>query len=526
MPPLPPPAASAPLVPFSACHVWRQQRSFFETEGVNAWNGQVPFYITSNPYLAHAYATLILRFLQDCQAAAPSTGPFYVLELGAGSGTFAFHLLRRLAALREAGPFLPQGLCYVMSDLSAKNLEFWRQHAALAPFVAAGQLDFAQWDAEARGPLALEVSGRVLAAPQEGAPAPLVVVANYALDALSCDVFTVEEGQLGEVVVDPALALPPNEAINTFCNLLSLLAGARVREVPAGRFGSPLLAALLAERAAGAAPGAFLFPTGALACLEHLAALAGGRMLLLFADKGLPAMAQLDEESRLAAGLHGGSVSTLVDLDLAAAAARRLGGAAYLHQSEGIVTGALSFGADFVALRETGLALSQFMGSFNPGRLYDVLSYFEETKPRARLETLLGLFELTQWDPYVFDQFFDVLMASLPYADGRAVDRLVEQLPQIAAAVYVVPGGVDTYFNLASFLHRLSRFAAAKELYEASMAAFGETDTALFNLGLCLHGMGDDDAAIQAFERCLELTPDYIKARGWIAQIAHERGAG
>lgn len=35
------------------------QREFYKREGMEAWNWQVPFYVTSNPYIANSYASLI-----------------------------------------------------------------------------------------------------------------------------------------------------------------------------------------------------------------------------------------------------------------------------------------------------------------------------------------------------------------------------------------------------------------------------------------------------------------------------------
>ncbi len=49
--------------PFSECALWDMQRDFFVREGVNAWDHQVPFYITSNPSIANSTAQMLLRFL-------------------------------------------------------------------------------------------------------------------------------------------------------------------------------------------------------------------------------------------------------------------------------------------------------------------------------------------------------------------------------------------------------------------------------------------------------------------------------
>jgi len=45
--------------PLSQSVLWNFQREFYKREGMEAWNWQVPFYVTSNPYIANSYASLI-----------------------------------------------------------------------------------------------------------------------------------------------------------------------------------------------------------------------------------------------------------------------------------------------------------------------------------------------------------------------------------------------------------------------------------------------------------------------------------
>ena len=84
--------------PLSLSKLWNYQRDFYLKNSINAWVDKVPFYITSNPYIANSYAHIIIRFFQDIikNNSLPPTGPFYIVELGAGSGTFSFHLLNSI----------------------------------------------------------------------------------------------------------------------------------------------------------------------------------------------------------------------------------------------------------------------------------------------------------------------------------------------------------------------------------------------------------------------------------------------
>jgi hypothetical protein len=71
----------------SESSLWRLQRRYYETAGPEAWSSAtVPHYITSNPYIASAFADVILAFQRDVGE------PITVVELGAGSGRFSYLL--------------------------------------------------------------------------------------------------------------------------------------------------------------------------------------------------------------------------------------------------------------------------------------------------------------------------------------------------------------------------------------------------------------------------------------------------
>src|SRR5512133_2789896 len=78
--------------PLAQSSLWRLQRRYFDEAGIAAWSaGDVPLYVTSNPFIARTYAQTVAAFVRDgmtAQTIDPSQ-PLYVLELGAGSGRFA-----------------------------------------------------------------------------------------------------------------------------------------------------------------------------------------------------------------------------------------------------------------------------------------------------------------------------------------------------------------------------------------------------------------------------------------------------
>src|SRR5947209_9498405 len=103
--------------PFSSSHIWQLQDAYFAGRGVEAWRqGEVPHYVTSNPTIANSYAEIVLGFRRDRQRLAATPGPLTIIELGAGSGRFAFHFLRRLEALCAEADVPPTGFRYILTD--------------------------------------------------------------------------------------------------------------------------------------------------------------------------------------------------------------------------------------------------------------------------------------------------------------------------------------------------------------------------------------------------------------------------
>ena len=116
--------------PLSKSILWKLQRNFFEGQGIEAWRqGTVPHYITSNPFIASAYAKVVFGFIRDCRVVkGDSTNdsftpldpsqPIYILELGSGSGRFAYHFLKKFLGFYTRSVLKDTTFKYVMTDVS------------------------------------------------------------------------------------------------------------------------------------------------------------------------------------------------------------------------------------------------------------------------------------------------------------------------------------------------------------------------------------------------------------------------
>ncbi len=292
--------------PFGSSLIWRLVRRYFAERGVAAWQqGEVPHYVTSNLTIANAYAEIVLAFWRDRERLTPSGQnhePLTICELGAGSGRFAFHFLKRLAALCAESGIAPSAFRYVLTDMADANLAFWRRHPALQPFFASGVLDLAQFDVTRPESLALHVSGDTIA------PAtlhhPLVVIANYVFDSIPQDLFHIRDGEARQCLVSVSLDTDPAtlDAAETLARMKIDYEVAESAEAP---YEEPWLRHLLDFYRRALGDTHLLFPAEALRCLDHLAGLSREGLLVLSADKGEHSLAALEGKAPPGLARHG-----------------------------------------------------------------------------------------------------------------------------------------------------------------------------------------------------------------------------
>ena len=511
--PAPSPAPEATRL--STSDLWGRLRRFYERRGPRAWAiDGVPNHVTINPGMARRYAHVALRYAQDCRRLGQgATGPFPVVEMGAGSGGFGYRLHQALTGLRDTLDMDDLRLAQVMSDLAPSNLESWREQAGLGPLLASGAVAAVQFDAmacEAVGPVGREPT------------APPVFLANYLFDSLPMDLFRVTAGQLYEglamVEVPPDGDEPPD--------LSAVTVNWTYRPVTLPYYGDAALDATLADCLDQAQDDYWvLFPLGAMRCLARLRALVGGPMLVIAADLGSTRFPSfpLEEPCLIIPGAY---FYAPVDFALLAKYAARLDGHA-LHQARDRVLNIslFSFGIPFEDLRETRVAADIFFDMVSHSVIYDSMRHMLESGAPPSLPLFLDLAAAGSFDPVLFDGMVEALQAELRAGvhPPELWEQLVEILDRFVGNVFVTPGGADTVFHIASLLQELQDYPRALAFYAQSAALFGETPATLYNMGVCSYLAGDADEALARLSRVVALDPSHVLARGWIAQIEHDR---
>ncbi len=481
--------------PFAQSLLWDWQRRYFAQAGVDAWRqGPVPHYITNNPRMADSYAEIVFGFLRDrdrlAGAATTDAEPLHLLELGAGSGRFAFHFLRRLGRLCELGGVAPGRFRYVLTDVAERTVRFWREHPRLQPFLAAGLLEVAVFDLErADAPALLPVGGSLAQ--------PLVVIANYVFDSIPQELFHLDRGECRPCLV--SLAVDADPATLDAATLLERVQCRYERgpAAPQPAFAEPWLQELLAGyQRALTTETHLLFPAAALRCLERLRGLSRQGLLLLTADKGDHRLVSLQRKPPPGLVRHG-CFSLSVNYHAIKSYCERRGGLAMFpgarHAS--LDVGACLLVADAADHRETRLAYERHVRDFGPDDFYTVAAHARRTIGQMSVEDLLAYLRLGHYDAHQFARYLPRLLELAPRLERDQHRALNDAIDRVWDLYYPLGEEGDLADAIARLLYEMNDYRRALEYFGRSLELSGAKEDTLANLAACRQLLGREEQA-------------------------------
>ena len=452
--------------------LWRLQRNYFEQQGIEAWSsGAVPHHITSSPYIADAYARVVLGFLRDC-GALDCGQPVHIVELGSGSGRFAYSFLKKFLDLQRNSVLKTVPIRYVMTDFTESNIEHWRTHPSLVPLIEEGVLDLARFDLENDVQLELLNSGDVVSTGT--LRNPLIVISNYVFDSTPQDAFVAAGEQLFELLI--TLTTPQNESDVTDPDILSRIEiSADENPINGNYYEDPKWNRILLDYKRRLNNTSFLFPTSTLHCIKNLHRLSGGRMLVLSGDRGY----SRDEDLNLGRGtpalaLHG-SFSMMVDYQIIGEYCRQLG-ARVLHPARAsahLNISAFMFGNvpyDFI---ETRHAYAEAIEKFGPDDFFILKEPFEQLYDALTLDQILAFLRLSCWDHKRFRESLPALKKHLPEMSDSQKRQLHEAILKVWDSYLPIGEESDLAFDLGTFLLEMEFYEDAVEFLQRSVDLYG-----------------------------------------------------
>lgn len=499
----------------SRSRLWKLQRNFFEQQGVAAWSQDtVPHYITSNPFIANAYAKVVFGFLRDCYAAPSSldlSQPVYFIELGAGSGRFAYLFMKKFLGLYKRSVMSSVPFKYIITDLPQQNIDYWNSHPRLQAFVESGKLDFARFDATKDKEIQLVRSGEILCA--QTVKNPVVVLANYFFDSIPQDCFYIKDGQLYESLV--TLSTPQGERdMDDPAILDRVQMSYQNNPVTAAYYSDEDFNQLLGNYQQQLTDTSLLFPCFGLECIRNFRQLAGGRLLLLSGDKGYNREESLHYRGEPVINVHG-SFSMMVNYHAIGQYVQSQGGkvlhASHYHPSMSI--SAFLWGDRHQKYVEIAHAYEDAIEKLGPDDFFTLTGAIEKNYENFSTEEILAYLRLSGWDPNIMLGFFPILMSQMETADEVLNQEIYEAIGQVWDCYYPIGEQQDLAFYLGLLLGQMQYYGPALQYFQESLKMYGTDSMTLYNMGMCYYHLGERTAALDCTNQSLELFPEFEPAQ-------------
>jgi len=508
---------------FSKSKLWDLQRGYFEEQGIYAWVNQVPYFVTSNCYVAEGYANIAINFICDWVQKYPESKShlFYIMELGTGSGQVSFYINKKLHELKKTFRLDDIKICYVMTDFTSHNIQYWESHKAFKPYLERGELDFATYNMEnEKTNIHLIHANKKLTS--DLVKNPLIVFANYIFDTVSHDAFRIVDNQLQELRISlhtEASNMKNGRPVD----------GKKVDieyhncQIPGKFYDDEDFEAVLREYPKHLKNTYLLIPIGALKAVRALNKLSNSKMLMISTDKGYTRLQDLDNLGKPHIAFHG-SFSMMVNFHAIKSYVERLGGEVF-NQSprRGIKTIVCEFGFSLDDLSHLKYALEQHVERFAAA---DYFSLHQHIVGKGSVALDLGVIaahlKLSGYDPYVFHKLAKRIndgAAKVEYATQLALKNI---MPKIAENYYCMPKLHDTYFDIGLFFHLLKDYETALKYYKQSEECFGESYNICYNYGLCYYYTGDPVTALKYFKRASMINPNSKEAQEWMVYIGEQ----
>lgn len=493
-------------VRFSQSKLWEWQREYFNTAGVSAWSdGVVPHYITSSSYICKAYAGVVFGRLRDLANEGVS-GPVHLVELGTGSGQFAFHFLQHLTEL-FGGSVLEGKIAwkYVMTDFTESNIRFWESHNSLQPYVDAGLLDWAHFDCTTTEQLKLQLSGTVLKPSKK--QQPIIAIANYLFDTIPQDLFWVEDGKVEACKV--ALAVPAGMETMPPAELIAQVA-LRYEHEPADQnyYQDAQWNELLKAYATELNQTALLFPHEGLACIQRLAAIAGQQLTVLSGDKGYVLNTELRHRPLPGITRHGSFSMSVNYHAIKRWFEANAGTALHVTDAHNSIN-VCCFVLNNTELPETTLAFQQLVSSFGPDQQFVLKKAIERNYLALQPQEILSYVRMSGYDPKAFRRGIPSLTAQVANMTPELKQQLDAVVVRMWQNYYPLGEQPDLAFLTGVLLYELDLFGRALELFQQSLHLYGEDAGTYCNVAMCFLQLGNREAMTQALDAGLALDPHH-----------------
>jgi hypothetical protein len=425
--------------------LWDLQRQFYLNNAIDFWRERASF-TSANPVVVSASVDLLFAFLGDCLPFLDARAPIYVIELGTGSGCFAYRFLKQfLPRLRSSAALTKLDIRYVMTDFIPEIVDVWRRNAFLKEFVEDGVLDFAVFDpAHEKEFVTSNFAWNVESSAFLNPP---IFIANALFDTIAVDGFRFQNGAIDEVIV--SVNADSDDGLSALIsNSLSLqqkfkpLTQRPYHDDPDFEF-------IVKQYSVEIPSGTISIPIEALNILKNLRKSLSPSFALLCCSRGFTGIDYVKNFDEL----QYNDLSFPLNFDALKKYFGTCGGE-LLIPDQPLVTRCLSFGYFLEGKTIPVLERTQAQYPLSASRLMDVHTSLDEKESRlasaavtrSTIDLFVDIVSTGQFDPPLFLKWLtrslDAIESELPTASNDQCDRLRFVLRQVDANIYTFDSSV------------------------------------------------------------------------------------
>ncbi len=504
--------------------IWDLQRKYFTEKGIEAWANNVPFYISSNVYIAAFYAETMGRYIQECKRKGmiDPAEPVYILEMGAGHGKFGFHFVTALADIIKGLELTDLKITYVLTDFCQPNVDHWRKTKQFQPFLDKGLVDFGIFDCDDPNvEIRLQHSNRLLR--PGSVKNPIGVIANYYFDTIRYDYYKIENGQLHEGLTNLLVAEgleSPTQDINKISNL-QITHDYRPIDKTNYAFGE--INTIIEEYKSVLKTSKFLIPVGGFTAINNLQKIANGRLLILSGDKGGSTLDDLEGQGDPYFNFHG-SFSMSVNFHALGRYCELRGGSwdrkDYNHTFS---INCFTMGLKLEDMPETRYAYHTWIQHFGPDDLYNFKQPITAHVTELTFDMMMAYLKAVRWDTNVFLGLKEQIINSIEQLNRRQKEALIVALDRLDKNFYYTPASTDSLVEIGRVYHMMGDYAKAKTYYYRSLSYYGKNWALYHNLGLVYYFSNNPQKSSQYFKKALALNPEAKDSTDWLNFLKNQK---
>lgn len=474
--------------PFYSSCIWNINQAYYQQTGIEAWRqGVVPHHITSNANVGRIYAHLIFGFLLD-QVEAEKKDPIYIVDLGAGHGRLAFHILHILEELISRSEKNIPEYCYVLTDISPSNIHFFENHPQFQKFFNSNKLDIAFFDGTDSLDMLLLKSNKLI---EKGSlNSSIVCIANYFFDSIPADLFHFHNGQIHSCLLNTH---SPESVVNpmTFFNEASFDFTEKLIEGKV--YDDEVKNDIINQYASTLQDAYILFPTDGLNCIDILRSFTSSSTMVLAMDKGFHELHDLRGMQKPDMTTHG-SISFWVNFHALASYCEMQNGQSILPKFSNfnVDIGILLFDDKATNWFNTSNAFNDHINDFGPDDMTAIIKWTYQHFQEMSLPELLAMVRLMRYDSTFFINALSRIKHHMTNITYNERYRLLQAMDMVWANYFILETNVDLAFEIGGLCFDLAFYREAIVYFERSQAIYGESGDLYFNIALCYYQLRED----------------------------------